>query len=68
MAIRLPSSTFVVSEPTELREEDTTKQFRVATTEYAGNGKERPEYDNIVTWHRLAEICGRYLGKPLVSR
>src|SRR6266516_1497277 len=38
-------------------------QFSVATTEYAGNGKERPEYHNIVTWDRLAEICGRYLGK-----
>ena len=24
---------------------------------------ERPEYHNIVTWDRLAEICGRYLGK-----
>ncbi len=38
-------------------------QFSVATTEYAGNGKERPEYHNVVTWDRLAEICGRYLGK-----
>jgi len=38
-------------------------QFSVATTEYAGNGKERPEYHNIVTWDRLAEISGRYLGK-----
>ena len=38
-------------------------QFSVATTEYAGNGKERPEYHNIVTWDRLAEVCGRYLGK-----
>ena len=38
-------------------------QFSVAATEYAGNGKERPEYHNIVTWDRLAEICGRYLGK-----
>ena len=28
-----------------------------------GSGKERPEYHNIVTWDRLAEICGRYLGK-----
>jgi single-strand DNA-binding protein len=35
----------------------------VATHEYAGNGKERPEFHNIVTWDRLAEICGRYLGK-----
>lgn len=38
-------------------------QFSVATHEYAGNGKERPEFHNIVTWDRLAEICGRYLGK-----
>ncbi len=38
-------------------------QFSVATNEYAGNGKERPEFHNIVTWDRLAEICGRYLGK-----
>ena len=38
-------------------------QFSVATTEYAGKGKERPEYHNIVTWDRLAEVCGRYLGK-----
>ena len=27
-------------------------QFSVATTEYAGNGKERPEFYNIVTWVR----------------
>ncbi|NJD30211.1 MAG: single-stranded DNA-binding protein [Chloroflexi bacterium] len=38
-------------------------QFGVATTEYLGNGKERAEYHNVVTWDRLAEICGRYLGK-----
>jgi single-strand DNA-binding protein len=38
-------------------------QFSVATNEYAGNGKERAEYHNIVTWDRLAEICGTYLGK-----
>lgn len=37
--------------------------FTVATNEYAGNGKERAEYHTIVTWDRLAEICGRYLGK-----
>ena len=24
-------------------------QFSVATTEYAGNGKERPEFHNVVT-------------------
>jgi single-strand DNA-binding protein len=38
-------------------------QFSVATTEYAGNGKERGEFHNVVTWDRLAEVCGRYLGK-----
>ena len=38
-------------------------QFSVATNEYTGNGKEKAEYHNIVTWDRLAEICGTYLGK-----
>ena len=38
-------------------------QFSVATNEYAGNGQERAEYHNVVTWDRLAEICGTYLGK-----
>jgi single-strand DNA-binding protein len=37
-------------------------QFNLATNEYAG-GKERTEFHTIVTWDRLAEICGRYLGK-----
>ncbi len=37
-------------------------QFSVATNEYAG-GKEKSEYHNIVTWDRLAEICGQFLGK-----
>jgi single-strand DNA-binding protein len=37
--------------------------FSLATNEYAGNGKERAEYHTVVTWERLAEICGRYLGK-----
>jgi single-strand DNA-binding protein len=38
-------------------------QFSVATNEYAGHGKERAEYHNVVTWDKLAEICARYLGK-----
>jgi single-strand DNA-binding protein len=38
-------------------------QFSVATAEYAGDGKERPEFHNIVVWDRLAEVCGRYLAK-----
>ncbi len=38
-------------------------QFSVATNEYTGNGKEKAEYHNVVTWDRLAEICGQYLGK-----
>jgi single-strand DNA-binding protein len=37
--------------------------FSLATNEYAGNGKERAEYHTIITWDRLAQICGRYLGK-----
>ncbi len=37
--------------------------FNVATNEYAGNGKEKAEYHTVVTWDRLAQICGRYLGK-----
>ena len=37
--------------------------FSLATNEYAGKGKEKAEYHTIVTWDRLAEICGRYLGK-----
>jgi single-strand DNA-binding protein len=37
--------------------------FSVATNEYTGAGKERAEYHTIVTWDRLAQICGRYLGK-----
>lgn len=41
--------------------------FSVATNEYRG-GEERTEYHSIVTWERLAEICGQYLGKgQLVS-
>ena len=42
-------------------------QFSVATNEYVGGGKEKAEYHNVVTWDRLAEICGQYLGKSLVS-
>lgn len=37
-------------------------QFAVATNEFRG-GNEKAEYHNIVTWDRLAEICGTYLGK-----
>ncbi|MFL5754760.1 MAG: single-stranded DNA-binding protein, partial [Chloroflexota bacterium] len=37
--------------------------FSIATNEYVGNGKEKAEYHNVVAWDRLAEICGRYLGK-----
>ena len=37
--------------------------FTVATNEFIGNGKERAEYHPVVTWARLAEIAGTYLGK-----
>lgn len=38
-------------------------QFSVATHEYVGGGKEKSEFHTIVAWDRLAETCGRYLGK-----
>jgi single-strand DNA-binding protein len=38
-------------------------QFSVATNEYVGQGKEKAEYHNIVTWDRLAQTCGEFLGK-----
>ncbi len=38
-------------------------QFSVATNEYIGQGKEKAEYHNIVTWARLAQTCGEFLGK-----
>ena len=37
--------------------------FSMATNEYAGKGKEKAEYHNIVTWDRLAQTCGEFLGK-----
>ena len=37
-------------------------QFSVASHEYV-SGKEKSEFHNIVAWDRLAETCGRYLGK-----
>jgi single-strand DNA-binding protein len=40
----------------------TVTQFSLATNEYRG-GQEKPEYHAVVTWDRLAEICGQYLGK-----
>ena len=45
----------------------TVTQFCIATNDYRG-GSEHSEYHTIVTWDRLAEICGQYLGKgQLVS-
>ena len=40
----------------------TVTQFGIATNDYRG-GSEHSEYHTIVTWDRLAEICGQYLGK-----
>ena len=45
----------------------TVTTFGVATNDYRG-GSEKSEYHTVVTWDRLAEICGEYLGKgQLVS-
>ena len=40
----------------------TVTQFSLATNDYRG-GSEKSEFHNVVTWDRLAEICGQYLGK-----
>ena len=40
----------------------TVTQFSVATNDYRG-GSEKAEYHSVVTWDRLAEICGQYLAK-----
>ena len=40
----------------------TVTQFSLATNDYRA-GKEFSEFHSIVTWDRLAEICGQYLGK-----
>ena len=40
----------------------TVTQFGVATNDYRG-GAEKSEYHNVVTWDRLAEICGQFLAK-----
>jgi single-strand DNA-binding protein len=37
-------------------------QFSIASHEYVG-GKEKSEFHSIIAWNRLAETCGRYLGK-----
>ncbi|MEI7745334.1 MAG: single-stranded DNA-binding protein [Chloroflexota bacterium] len=37
-------------------------QFSIASHEFV-SGKERSEFHSIVAWNRLAETCGRYLGK-----
>ena len=37
--------------------------FTVASNHFMGGGKEKAEYHPVVTWDRLAEIAGTYLGK-----
>jgi single-strand DNA-binding protein len=37
--------------------------FTVASNEFIGGGREKAEYHPVVTWDRLAEIAGAYLGK-----
>ncbi|HEX5826254.1 MAG TPA: single-stranded DNA-binding protein [Candidatus Limnocylindrales bacterium] len=36
--------------------------FSIATHQYVG-GKELSDFHSIVAWNRLAETCGKYLGK-----
>ena len=37
--------------------------FTVASNEFLSGGREKAEYTAVVTWDRLAEIAGTYLGK-----
>jgi single-strand DNA-binding protein len=37
--------------------------FNLATNEYRSKGQEKSEFHSVVTWDRLAEIAGQYLGK-----
>ncbi len=37
--------------------------FTVASNEFIGGGREKAENHPVVTWDRLAEIAGTYLGK-----
>jgi len=37
--------------------------FTIASNEFVGAGKEKAEYVPVVTWDRMAEVAGRYLGK-----
>jgi single-strand DNA-binding protein len=37
-------------------------QFSIASHEFVA-GKEKAEFHNVVAWDRLAETCGKYLGK-----
>ncbi len=54
-------------ESRQLASGKTVTTFSVATNDYRG-GSEKSEYHPVVTWDRLAEICGQYLGKgQLVS-
>ena len=50
-------------ETRQLASGKTITSFNVATNEYRGQGEERAEYHSVVTWDRLAEVCGQYLGK-----
>lgn len=40
-----------------------TTSFRVAVNERYGEGKESTEWFSVVTWDKLAEVCGQHLAK-----
>ena len=49
-------------ETRQLASGKTVTQFSIATNDYRG-GTEKSEYHPVVTWDRLAEICGQFLAK-----
>ena len=57
-----------LSRDTELRVLPSGKSvtmFTVVTTDYR-NGQESHQYHAVVTWDRLAQICGTYLDKGML--
>jgi len=41
--------------------------FGVVANVFRGSGEQHGECHSILVWDRLAQVCGQYLGKGLVS-
>ena len=70
IAVTAPTSSVVASRPgpSDMVRAPVARAAGAGRTRPGGQaldwfGKERPDFHNVVTWDRLAEVCGRYLGK-----